>query len=130
MWPHDGHQHDKGSGVQLARQYKSAGLNTHPSHVTFEDGSVGVEAGVMEMLTRMNEGRWKTFSTCTMWLNEFNLYHRKDGLIVKLNDDLISASRYAMMGRRFARSANRRAYWAGESRPPLVVAEGTGYVRL
>lgn len=108
MWPHDGNQADKGSGLQLARQYKTAGLNMHPTNVTFEDGSNGLEAGIMEMLTRMNEGRWKVFSTCTMWLGEFALYHRKDGLIVKLNDDLISASRYATMGRRFARSPQRR----------------------
>ena len=129
MWPHDGNQHDKGSGLQLAKQYRNAGLATHTSHVTFEDGSVGVEAGIMEMLTRMNEGRWKVFSTCTMWLNEFSLYHRKDGLIVKLNDDLISASRYAMMGRRFAKAPSRRASWGGERRS-VPVADGTGEVRL
>lgn len=130
MWPHDGHQHDKGSGLQLANQYRRAGLMAHDSHVTFDDGSIGVEAGIMEMLTRMNEGRWKVFSTCPMWFNEFSLYHRKDGLIVKLNDDLISASRYAMMGRRFARSPNRRAHWADAARSPVHVAAGTGEVRF
>ncbi len=130
MWPHDGNQHDKGSGIQLSKQYKTAGLMTHPGHVTFEDGSVGLEAGIMEMLTRMNEGRWKVFSTCTMWLNEFSLYHRKDGLIVKLNDDLISASRYAMMGRRFARAPNRRVSWMGDYRFNVAVAAGTGEVKL
>lgn len=129
MWPHDGNQHDKGSGVQLAKQYKTAGLHTHQSHVTFEDGSIGVEAGIMEMLTRMNEGRWKVFSTCTGWLGEKALYHRKDGVIVKLNDDLISASRYAMMGRRFARAVSRRATWAGSPRK-VVTALGTGEVIL
>ena len=30
------------------------------------------------------------------------MYHRKDGLIVKMRDDLMSATRYAMMMRRFA----------------------------
>lgn len=129
VWPHDGHQHDKGSGLQLSRQYKSGGLSMHPSHVTFEDGSVGVEAGIMEMLTRMNEGRWKVFSSCPMWLTEFSLYHRKDGLIVKLNDDLISASRYAMMGRRFAKSPSQRVAWAGKFRA-APTALGTGEVRL
>lgn len=129
MWPHDGHAHDKGSGLQLAKQYKANGLHMHPMHVTFEDGSLGVEAGIMDMLTRMNEGRWKVFSCCPMWLNEFSLYHRKDGLIVKLNDDLISASRYAMMGRRFAKvPSGRRPTWAGEAR--VSIAVGTGEVRL
>jgi len=127
MWPHDGHQHDKGSGEQLSKQYKKAGLKMHESHVTFEDGSVGFEAGLMEMLTRMNEGRWKVFSTCTMWLNEFDLYHRKDGLVVKVNDDLISASRYAMMGRRFAKVNSGRVSWAGDNRNGTVAA-GSGEV--
>lgn len=61
-----------------------------------------MEAGVLEMLERMQTGRWKVFSTCGGWLGEFRLYHRKDGLIVKLKDDLISSSRYAYMMRWFA----------------------------
>jgi hypothetical protein len=69
---------------------------------TFEDGTNGVEAGILDMLDRMNTGRWKVFSTCGGWLGEFRLYHRKDGLIVKLKDDLISSSRYALMMRRHA----------------------------
>lgn len=126
MWPHDGQQHEKGSGLQLSKQYKTANLNMHPSHVTFEDGSVSVEAGVMDMLTRMREGRWKVFSTCPMYMTELALYHRKDGQIVKLNDDLISASRYALMGRRFAKSPSRRPSWGGSARGPVAV--GTGEV--
>lgn len=102
-WPHDGLQHDKGSGEQLAQQYKDYGVNMLHERATFEDGTNGVEAGVMEMLERMQQGRWRVFKTCEPWLREFKLYHRKDGLIVKKNDDVISASRYAMMMRRFAR---------------------------
>lgn len=101
-WPHDGLQHDKGSGEQLATQYSGQGLKMLPEKATFDDGGNGVEAGVMEMLDRMQTGRWKVFETCGGWLGEFRLYHRKDGLIVKLKDDRISASRYAMMMRRFA----------------------------
>lgn len=102
-WPHDGLQHDKGSGEQLASQYKKHGLLMLTERATFEDGTNGVEAGISEMLERMQTGRWKVFSTCTAWLEEFRLYHRKDGLIVKESDDTISASRYAYMSRRFAR---------------------------
>jgi len=101
-WPHDGLQHDKGSGEQLAAQYRAQGLNLTTERATFEDGTNGVEAGVSEMLQRMETGRWKVFSTCTMWLEEFRLYHRDKGLIVKERDDLLSASRYAMMMARFA----------------------------
>lgn len=101
-WPHDGFQHDKGSGEQLAAQYRAQGLNMLPENATWEEGGIGVEAGVAEMLDRMLTGRWKVFSTCTEWLEERRLYHRKDGKIVKERDDVLSASRYALMMLRFA----------------------------
>ena len=108
-WPHDGLQHDKGSGEQLAAQYKAQGLNMLPERATFEDGSNGVEAGISEMLDRMQTGRWKVFSHLEDWFAEFRLYHRKDGLIVKLNDDRISSSRYAMMMKRMASTSRAAA---------------------
>lgn len=101
-WPHDGLQHDKGSGEQLAEQYRQQALNLLPERATFEDGTNGVEAGVLEMLDRMQTGRLKVFSHLTEWFEEFRLYHREKGRIVKLNDDLLSATRYAMMMRRHA----------------------------
>ncbi len=101
-WPHDGLQHDKGSGEQLATQYRNHGLKMLAERATFEDGSNGVEAGVTEMLDRMQTGRLRVFSHLNDWWEEFRLYHRKNGLIVKENDDLISATRYAMMMRRAA----------------------------
>lgn len=101
-WPHDGLQHDKGSGEPLADQYRRQGLNMLEEKATFEDGGFGLEAGVFEMLDRMHTGRWKVFSTCGAWLEEASYYHRLEGLIVKERDDLISASRVAMMMRRFS----------------------------
>jgi hypothetical protein len=102
-WPHDGLQHDKGSGETLADQYRRQGLAMLTDRATFEDGSSGLEAGVSEMLERMQTGRFKVFAHLEEWFGEFRLYHRKDGLIVKANDDRISAARYAMMMKRFAR---------------------------
>lgn len=96
-WPHDGLQHDKGSGDQLAKLYRDQGLNMLQERATWPDGGNGVEAGLAEMLDRMLTGRWKVFSTCTEWLEERRLYHRKDGKIVKERDDVLSASRYALM---------------------------------
>ncbi|MFA6043630.1 MAG: terminase family protein [Phycisphaerales bacterium] len=96
-WPHDGLQHDKGSGQSLKDQYEAQGLNMLSDKATFPDGGNGVEAGVMDMLDRMQTGRWKVFSTCGGWFGEFRLYHRIDGLIVKERDDRISASRYGLM---------------------------------
>ena len=100
-WPHDGNN-DTAAGPALAGQYRDQGVNMLPENAKFEDGSNSVEAGLMEMLDRMRTGRWKVFSTCTKWLEEFRLYHRKDGKIVKERDDLVCASRYAMMCLRFA----------------------------
>ena len=108
-WPHDGLQHDKTSGEQLAVSYREHGLNLTHERATFDDGSNGVEAGVSKMLERMQTQRWKVFSTCGAWIEEFRLYHRKDGLIVKLNDDAISASRYAFMMLRFAEVAKEQS---------------------
>lgn len=101
-WPHDGLQHDKGSGEQLAAQYRDQGLDMLHERATFDDGTNGVEAGISEMLDRMQTGRWRVFDHLEDWFAEFRLYHRKDGLIVKLNDDRLSSSRYAMMMKRFA----------------------------
>lgn len=54
------------------------------------------------MLDRMLTGRWKVFKTCPHWLEERRLYHRKEGKIVKERDDVLSASRYALMMLRHA----------------------------
>ena len=109
-WPHDGLQHDKGSGVVLADNYRALGLPLLPNKfsnptIDFnddEDGGYGVEAGVMSMLMRMQSGRFKVFSTCQFWLEEFRGYHREDGRLCKQDDDLMSATRYAAMSLRFA----------------------------
>lgn len=101
-WPHDGLQHDKGSGEQLAAQYRAQGLNLIKVRATFDDGTNGLEAGIADMLDRMQTGRLLVFSHLADWFEEFNLYHRKEGLIVKLNDDLMSATRYALMMKRWA----------------------------
>lgn len=101
-WPHDGFQHDKGSGQQLASQYREAGLNMLFEMASHEQGGNGVEAGLQEMLERMRTGRLRVFSHLAQWFEEFRLYHRKDGRIVKERDDLMSATRYAIMMKRFA----------------------------
>lgn len=96
-WPHDGLNHDKTSGEQLAVQYRKNGLRMLPERATFPDGGNSVEAGVLEMLERMQTGRLMVAEHLTEWFDEFRLYHRKDGKIVKERDDLLDATRYAMM---------------------------------
>ena len=101
-WPHDGYQHDKGSGDQLATQYRQQGLNMLADHATHAEGGFGTEAGIMAILDRMQTGRFKVFSTFTDWFEELRLYHRKDGKIVKERDDLMSATRIGVMMLRHA----------------------------
>jgi Terminase RNaseH-like domain/Terminase large subunit, T4likevirus-type, N-terminal len=124
-WPHDGLQHDKGSGVQLMQQYKDQGLNMLHDRATFLDGTNGVEAGVSDMLQRMQTGRFKVFKTCRSWLEEFRLYHRENGKIVKERDDLISASRYAIM---MLRRAEVGAKTIQEYRPYVPIPNSQGWM--
>ena len=56
----------------------------------------------MDMLDRMQTGRFKVFSNLDDWFQEFRIYHRKDGLVVKLRDDLMSATRIGLMMKRKA----------------------------
>jgi phage terminase large subunit-like protein len=105
-WPRDGSRETlEGAGVALARQYGAQGLDMLMDHAQFEDGSVSVEAGLMEMLDRMKTGRFKVLAHLNDWFEEFRLYHRKDGRVVKEGDDLMAATRYALMMLRHARTA-------------------------
>jgi hypothetical protein len=102
-WPRDGRRETlEGAGIALADQYAEQGLEMLHEHAQFDDGSVSVEAGLMQMLTMMETGRFKVMSHLNDWFDEFRLYHRKDGKVVKENDDLMAASRYAIMMLRYS----------------------------
>ncbi len=129
-WPHDGLQHSKESGVTLADQYRCQGLRMLPEHARYADGSAGVEAGLMDLLERMQTGRLKVFAHLADWFEEFRLYHRKDGRVVKEADDLMAATRYGAMSLRFAVVDNRAARRPAQAvsgydpfEPPTVVPE-------
>ena len=93
-WPRDGKRETlEGAGISLAEQYRAQGLNMLHEHAQFEDGSVSVEAGLMLMLDRMRTGKLKVFKEHLDWWEEFRLYHRKDGKVVKEGDDLLCATR-------------------------------------
>lgn len=106
-WPRDGMNRQEGNGEELYKFYKgtaaSPGLQMRPIFAQFADGEYSTEKGIMEMLTRMREGRLQVADNLSMWAEEFRSYHRKDGKIVKLTDDLMSASRMAVMDIRYAR---------------------------
>ena len=112
-WPHDGGKHDPGSGQGLANQYRAAGIKMLPYHATNPpgpgqvegQGGNSVEPGLQAMLTDMEGGRFKVLDTPenALWFQEFRMYHRKDGMVVKLMDDLMSATRYAYISKRHAK---------------------------
>lgn len=102
-WPHDAHQRDKGSGEQLHEIYKSFGVAMLPEHAAYpDDRGYSTEAVIMDCANRFETGRIKVFSHLTKFLEEYRMYHRKDGKIVKLMDDLLSALFKAVMMQRFA----------------------------
>lgn len=100
-WPHDGTAKES-NGVQLKNQYAKY-LPMLGSHATFSKGGYSTEVGVIDMQTRMSTGKWRVFDSCVEWFEEYRNYHRKDGLIVKVRDDLLSASRIGMMMIRYAK---------------------------
>lgn len=101
-WPHDANQHDKG-GQQYSAMYRELGLRMLSEHAQFGDKrGNSVEPGILDMLQRMQTGRFKVAKSLGQWWEEFRMYHRKDGQIVKERDDLMAATRYGMMMIRYA----------------------------
>ena len=52
----------------------------------------------------MRTGRFKVFNHLNDWFEEKRMLHRKDGKIVPERDDIESATRYAVMMLRCART--------------------------
>lgn len=112
-WPHDGeNKTSAGAGKPLAEQFREAGVNmlkvraTHAPQQGQEEGTGGnsVEAGIMDLLDRMQTGRFKVFEHLNDFFEELRMYHREDGKIVKVDDDLLDAVRTGSMMLRFAKT--------------------------
>lgn len=103
-WPHDGLQHEKGSGKQQKDYYEEEGFDMLPRHAQWESGGNSVEAGIIEIYRMMKEGRFKVFSHLSCFFEEKLNYHRdeKTGKIVKVGDDVLDMIRYGYMMRREA----------------------------
>ncbi len=120
-WPRDGQRGTlEAAGIPLAEQFRKQGLKMLPDPATFADGSVSVEAGVMEMLTRMESGRFKVFDHLHDWFSEFRLFHRLEGKIVPEYDDLLSATRYAVVMLRYATTKSFNDKWRREIQYPRL----------
>ncbi len=104
-WPHDGLQHEKGRDdtKQLKEHYVEAGFNMLFERATFQCGSNSVETGIYEINNLLAKGKFKIFRGCFQAFEEFRTYHRDEkSKIVKTNDDIMDAIRYAYMMRRYA----------------------------
>ena len=88
-------QHD---GQKLADLYKEM-VN---GKISPADNAV--EAGLLDIWDRMSSGRFKIFKSCTSIREEIALYRRDEkGNIVKANDHLMDAMRYAARALHLAR---------------------------
>ena len=86
-----GGQRNQRDGEKTIEQYREEGLDLHPALNT-------VETGIQEVLTRMESGRLRVFSTLTNWFNEHRLYARDEkGAVVKKRDHAMDATRYLVM---------------------------------
>lgn len=110
-WPHDGMNREKTGGKTLAQGYRDHGVNMMAKSARYprakgekadKGGPQPVEPVVDELLERMITGRFKVFSTCQAFLEEKRSYHRKDGQIVNRKDDILKATFYAVMMKRYA----------------------------
>lgn len=102
-WPHDGHR-QWGDSLPLVDTYRKEGAKMLAQHATFKQGGNSTEAAVNDLYNRMTSGRFKAFRNLDTFWHEFSTYHRKDGLLVKKNDDVLSALFKCVMMLRFARA--------------------------
>lgn len=122
-WPQDGTAREKGTGKTVASLYRDENLRMLDVHAAWPDGSVSTEAGILEMQDRMTSHRFKVAAHLTQWFEEFRMYHRKDGQIIKINDDLLSATRVGIMAKRFAKQVELIAGERVKRRRPLEATD-------
>jgi len=112
-WPHDGAKREAGSGKQLIEQYRLSdtrtyGLRCLPSHAHYPKGGYSTEAAVLELQQRFEKGAGpggvRIDASLEDLFGELRMYHRKDGLLVKQNDDLISALFKGLMDKRHGKA--------------------------
>jgi phage terminase large subunit-like protein len=102
-WPHDGGHTGFESTETFAATYRRLGLNMRATHATFRTGGFNFESGISEMEGRFATGRLRIAKNLTEVLDEYVGYHRVNGLVHKVDDDLLSALRVLCMDIRFAK---------------------------
>lgn len=111
-WPHDGNRKDGYNGDSMANVYRGLMVNLLRDHFRNPDAkdNNNVEAGITAMSLAMETGRFKWFRHLDVVRQEYEMYHRKDGEIVRRMDDLMSCYRYAYQSKRYASSGVPREY--------------------
>jgi phage terminase large subunit-like protein len=93
-WPHDGTAREKSSGEPIAATYKSLGLNMMAEHAQFsakDGGGYSTEGAIFKLQDRITAGRFKVARHLVELFTEMRTYHRDEGMLVKIMDDLLSA---------------------------------------
>lgn len=125
-WPPDGNATDKLSTTTVKQHYVNNFVQMLPSHAVNADGSTSVWAGITNIQQRLENGTFKLFSSLYQWLEEYRNYHMEDGKIVKIDDDLLDATRYAMMMLKNARTIDK-SWYPGRPRPTGNLLEGSDF---
>lgn len=128
-WPHDGHSADRGvDGIAIRKHYEKEGCLMNPSHSRYPDERKNsLWAGITDMQQRFEQGRLRVFSNCSEWFEEYRNYHMEDGKVVKIDDDLLCATRYGIMDLRHARAIDRDWYPGKKRHMNVQVAAGTDF---
>src|SRR6185369_5652490 len=114
-WPHDGMNTSKGGGPNVKDAYIQHGVNMLGKSARYPTTPGSPEKGgaqdqwpvIDEVRERMMTGRLKVFSNLSQWLEEKRSYHVKNGAdgrikIVDRRDDILKATFYAIMMKRYA----------------------------
>ena len=78
-------------GISLMEVYRDLGLK-------LDAADHAVEAGIHDVQSLMEAGKFKVFKSLVNWLSEFRIYRRAEdgrGTIIKKKDHLMDATRYA-----------------------------------
>jgi phage terminase large subunit-like protein len=113
-WPQDGLQKEKGRDdtVELKKHYIKAGFTLLPEFATWPEGGRSVETGLFQISDLQRKRKWRVFIGQQEYMEEHRNYHRSEpkstgtnviNQIVKINDDIMDAARYAYMMRRYAK---------------------------
>lgn len=106
----------KTEGWVYKEVFAKYGINFTDHNAKTEEGSVRVEAGIVQVRQAMVEGKFKVASHLREWFKEKATYlYKEDGNVTKERDDLLDATRYAYIMRRYAiaEGVKHRNWWEG-----------------